>query len=296
MSFAILSLPAQDLSLRGRFGLKVYKYLFFVLFIFCPCTKSPSIVDLLPKEDRKDVLNLLNYFLFDHQVAFVLFGSKPMSEIILHQQKDEESEKKLLAALPKEIQKQAKIVKQPFNAYECWKTWKRNQARYDIRDFLFAERPLKIDPSAIVVFVINIEKTTDILSQYYDYFKSVFGGEFDPKREIHKIRDPDSLFWNSVLADHIAKGLLFGYGEKNARFFAKVIQEGLDDKNFKFSTTKQIDPYRASKRNFSIPKFRSLQDEKILGIYIREQKEIEEVYRKGDLLEITLKRLTGSHF
>ncbi|NGX59481.1 MAG: hypothetical protein KR126chlam3_00633 [Chlamydiae bacterium] len=246
------------------------------------------------KEDRKDLQNLMNYFLFDHHVAFVLFGSKPMCEIILQPSKNAEEEKRLLASLPKEMREKAEIVKYPYSPYDCWKTWKKNQHHFCMQNFMFAERSLKIDPSAIVVVVVNIENTISVLREHYEYFKGLFGEDFEPAIEVLALKEINSSFWDCILSDHIAQGLLFGYGERNARAFARMIQKGEDFENFDFSTTKKIARCKATNRNFSIPQFRSFEDEKILKIYQEEQKKIERIYLKEDVLEVTLKKLTGT--
>lgn len=234
----------------------------------------------------------MNYFLFEKHVVFVLFGTKPMSEIILYPSKDKETEQKLFASLPKELQSQAKIVKYPYSIYECWNTWKRNQDLIAIQDFLVVERPLKFDPSAVAVFVVNIKETANILCKHYNYFKSLYGNDFDPKTEIYTLKKVDSAFWDRILEDHFSQGLLFGFGEKNSRCFAEAIRKKKDLKNVKFSYEKKIDHFNASKQNFSIPLFRSFEDEEIIRLYKRQQKEIKKIYRRGDTLEITLKKLT----
>lgn len=215
-----------------------------------------------------------------------------MSEIILYPPKSKEEEKRILKSLPKDIQARAKIVQYPFNPYECWKTWKKYKDYFPIQSFLFVEKSSKIDPSAIVVFVINIENTFNIFKKHYEYFKTLYGKDFDPNSEIFSL-ETDSSFWKCVFKDHTAQGLLFGYGEKNAKLFAQAMREKKIYDDFDLSTKQKIDPFKATKHHFTIPLFRSLEDEEMIQIYKKEQKKIKKIFRGKDILDVTLKKLSG---
>lgn len=279
--------------LQGKFKAGLYKYFIFALIIFCSCDKQSHLVKKLPTDDRRDIESVMNYFLFDHHAVFVLFGKKPMSEIVLYPLKDDIEEKKLFDSLPEEIRAQAKIIKCPFSAYECWKVWKRNQGLFELKGFILAERTSKLDPSAAVVYIVNIDKTIEVLQKNYGYFKGLFGHDFTPSSQIYDLENPSSQFWEQALSDHFAQGILFGYGEKNAQVFAKGIQGTGWSEGFRLSTSTQIAPYKASCENFTIPKFRTFLDDEIIQDYEIQKRSIEQIYSKGSSLEITLKKLTG---
>lgn len=273
--------------------MKIYKYIYFLVLIFSSCTHRSDLIHTLTRKEHADLQNLLNYLLFENQGVFVLFGSKPISEVILHPRKTEEEEKKLFASLPEFLKTQIKITHAPYDPYECWKTWKRKKDRYQIHDFLLVERNIENDFNSLSILIINVKSVLRIFNKHYAYFKNLFGQDFDPIVEIHEIKFSISAFWHCIFSDHIAKGLLFGYGEKNAESFAKMMQKDKKIENFDFSNSENLEPFVASKRKFSIPQFRSFKDEQIIQIYQREKEKIEEIYRNQDVVEITLKKLTG---
>lgn len=164
----------------------------------------------------------MTYLLFEHQGAFVLFGSKPLTEVILHPRMTEKDEEALFASLPVELQSKIKRIKAPYDPYACWELWKKKN--YQIQDFIFTERPLTENSSSISVIILNIKNTTSLLQKNYIYLKNLFGKDFDPLVEVHTITNSQSPFWRCLFSDHYAKGLLFGYGETNARLFTKMVQ------------------------------------------------------------------------
>ncbi|MDN3507205.1 MAG: hypothetical protein P0S96_08265 [Simkaniaceae bacterium] len=158
-------------------------------------------------------------------------------------------------------------------------------------NFLLVERPLKLDSEATEVFLVNIPNATALLQEHYDYFCEIFGKEFDPEREIYNIIETDSLFWERVMSDHVAKGILYGYGKRNALFFKQWVEENVQYEAFDFSTVQNIEPFNGSKNNFSIPCFPIFNNDSNRKKYEKERKKIARLYRGKAFLDVNMDRL-----
>jgi hypothetical protein len=281
--FLLTCKPPRFVSLR------IYKYLFFILCVFSSCSKPQVSKDPLNKTEREVLHNLFSYLLFDHHAAFVLFGSKPMVEVVLQPPMDEESEKRLYESLRKKME--VKIIRPPYDVYECWKTLGKCLGRIKIQNYVFAERRLKNCPGAFAIYTINKNNMAHVIREYYDHFKRVYGQDFDPVEELKNLTSLDSDFWDVVLEDQFALGLLFGFGETNASAFTKMLQDRAVPPDFEFSTTEKVELFQASQECFTIPMYRSFPADPTLQNYRKEKREIEGVYRGRDLLDVTLKKL-----
>lgn len=236
------------------------------------------------KADEKIALEpLFNYIFFENYGAFVLFGSKPLCEIQLPPYLSIEDSKRMLEEIPEEIKKNGRLVEVKTNYYERWERWKKIQSRFSIVKYLFVER-------SQTIFLIDIGKTARVFKENYDFFKKITGKNFSPINAVFEIQDQNSDFWKKVFQNHIAMGLLYGFGKDNAELFDRNMSSESSD--FSFSTDKEIEIFRANMTNFTIPIFIAPRDHPLIQLYEKEKHEIEHLYKGKDLFDVTMAQLT----
>jgi hypothetical protein len=239
----------------------------------------------------------LEYFfrliLFDNPAgAFVLFGSKPLCEISYF---DTEGD-----------------LKSPFtrNPSNGWKALQKALGEYPLKRYIFTLRP----ENRGSIILADIQKTALILAENYDVFKSYAGMDFHPLEIVFELDDPDSKFWKQIFSykNHLAMGLLFGFGKQNALMWSW--NSSLRKKPGKAAEYCQKNPMRTSTprifiesgtlardkirigsgpEDFEIPFFGIVEGDSRAEQYAREKKKIEAIYRGQNLVEVTLRRLAS---
>lgn len=255
---------------------KILLYVFLVISFVCfhSCNKQQF---HLRENDKKILTPLFNYILFEHFGAFVLFGSKPMccAQIPIPSTLEE------FNRLPERVKENVQIIDFTTDYQQAWDLWERIQKRFSIKKYLFAKREDHI-------FFINLDTTMKVLEENYDFFQNMSGIHFSPRKILYEIDKVDSVFWEKVFQNHIAMGLLFGFGKDNAEFF----DQNPYSENRTISTNEVIDFFQANASHFSIPTFVSSQNHPRVLLYEQQKKRIAEIYKGQDLFQITLKQLT----
>ncbi len=124
--------------------------------------------------------------------------------------------------------------------------------------------------------------------------------DFHPLQVVFEAEDPNSEFWKKVMSieNHLAKGLLFGFGRQNSLFGSWAFSRTNEGHRKKAEAFINQTPFIAStdivprgKFFFNIPFFRAIQGDKTAKKYGKERVAIERRYRNQDMIEITLKQL-----
>lgn len=308
------------------------KLIFFVpLFFLCACTKhrhQPSdFTDCLTQEEKIDLQQFFHALLFSNYGAYVLFGSKPLCEFSIHDMDSavaDEAFKKFWEGISEEEREKIKEAKRrslaKYNSvdldkemdlessrYRGWLAFQKLMGQFKLNGFLFRAVPT-LRPDAYDILFINIQKTAIILAENYEIFKQAAGMDFHPLQVVFEAEDPNSIFWKNVMAmnNHLAKGLLFGFGRKNSIFCHWAFSNGNDNlymPNEKYR--KEIDSFLRQSRlsvstdiipkgnsSFSIPLFGIVEGDETAEKYERERSIIKRKYQnKKNVLEVTLRQL-----
>ena len=262
------------------------------------------------------------WLVFENHGAFVLFGSKPMCIMSLRDTDapiDLNSFQEWFDSLPEEekvkvtsVLSQAKsIPKLEHNPYRGWLTLQKALKNLKMRNYLFSLLPLH-NAGHYDLILINIQRTALVLAENYAIFKEASGGmDFHPLQAVFELQDPDSVFWKNIfsLQNHLAKGLLFGYGLRNSLFgqwsfsssqgklnlpsekYREKIENYLKDAPFAPTIPNQLSVF-----NLTIPLFGMVPGDETAKEYAREKAAIEKIYRGKDIVEVTLQCLTGQEF
>jgi hypothetical protein len=265
---------------------------FCITFFLCACNSKNTLCysSCLTKEERSHLEHFFQYLLFENYGAFVIFGSKPLCEMDLHDTEFEPSEEKI----------------DELNLYRGMLAWEKVQKTFKMKRYILAVNSSLGSGRHNIIFA-DIQKTAITLAKYSHFFQSSLGIDFEPLQITLELSDPTSkirdIIYNSK--DYVAKGLLFGFGLENSMFFswwikylhpenltpnAKEISEYLQGAYFPLST-RPLELRTGSLSHFTIPVFREIANDHVAGTYEKEKKMIEKLYRGQDLVEYTLKQL-----
>jgi hypothetical protein len=98
---------------------------------------------------------------------------------------------------------------------DYWETWKKDSTHLLGPCYAFVE-----DKNGKSAYFMNIPHVFSIVNQFYVQFVQVVGKNFSPVGAARELMRPGrSEFWEKVLDNHYLKGLLLGYGPRNASNF-----------------------------------------------------------------------------
>ncbi len=299
--------------------------LFFVFIIFlvaaCNNKKPQSNNASLSAEEKADLEYFLRSLVFENHGVFVLFGSKPMCVMTLRDidsPTDMDTFQTWFDSLPKDEKAKVELVlskakpvpKLERNPYRGWLALQKALNSIKLKNYLFRILPLR-GAGRYDLMLINIQNTALVLAENYAIFKEASGGmDFHPLQAVFELQDSDSLFWKNIfsLQNHLAKGLLFGYGLENSLFgqwsfsssqgkltlpseaYREEIEEYL--KNAPFTPTISDN---VSTSHFTIPLFGIVPQDETAKKYAQEKDSIEKIYRGKDMVEVTLQCLTRNN-
>ncbi|NGX45084.1 MAG: hypothetical protein K940chlam2_00226 [Chlamydiae bacterium] len=282
--------------------LPITLFLFFIFFSPSCTKKSHSQTKHLTEQERSDLSHLFNHLLIQNHGAYVLFGSKPISELFITPKLSAEEQQRTYSLLSEEAKKNiTHDYDTEYDLRECWDTWQRLMGSFCSSRYLIVERPLEKDPRCSSLLLVGIENTYRLLVENYEFFREIYGRDFRPLEVIYQIEDSSSSFWNAVLKNQSCLGLLFGYGRTNAHLFPLWIGRGkkgepaqafLNQLSFSFTAERVLPSNKLRVKYLTPPLFRSLEGDEKIERYKKEQKTIKALYSKGDFLEISLAELT----
>ncbi len=252
-------------------------------------------------DERAWMDKFFNDLLFVEGAAYTLFGSKPITEIILSHYTEEELAV-FLSGLPKEEQENCFLVEN-YDLPENWEKWERISSRFLIKKYLLFRSHFDEDGKASFVYFVDILKTASVIESNYELFRRTVGFDFHPLEVTLDMPSKDSTFWKNVRASKesaLLWGLLFGFGRVNSYAFhwkyfdcpesCKKLIEALP---IRFSNPPPRGQVQISLKNLRLPSFASFIDEdKMITRYEGERKKIQKIYQQKDCLDLTLEKLT----
>jgi hypothetical protein len=274
-----------------------------------------------------DLQTFLHYLLFDNYGAYVLLGSKPLCELSVHNMDSpavDEAFQKFWGKLTDEEREKIKEAKRKSQAkqdnlddemdlescrYRGWLAFQKLTDRFKLKGFLFRAIPT-LRPDTYDILFINIQQTAIVLADNYEVFKQATGMDFHPLQVVFEAQDPNSLFWTHVMAieNHMAKGLLFGFGHKNSLFGQWVFSSRSGTLNMPDEKYRQeiesfleqsmqpvsTDIVPKGDSSWHVPLFGSVSGDETAEKYGKERAVIERAYRNKDMVEVTLNQLFQS--
>jgi hypothetical protein len=199
-----------------------------------------------------------------------------MISALLPPQLDWEEADKLLAEMPENIRREVHILETSIDLHQAWEKWEKVQSHLCMKKYLLAKR----DDS---IYLVNTDKVAQIMRENYPFFRQLLGTDFCPEDSVLELKNPDSVFWEKLLQNHTAMGMLYGFGKDNAELFQKNMSLPLEPE---FSTDDRVEVFKADSNNFSIPIFVSQRKHPLVQLYEREKKEISRIYKDKDMLSV----------
>lgn len=298
-------------------------FLYFFLMLFAgSCSTSSTRVStkrqFFPKSETKRYEEFFKKLLFLDEAVYTLFGSKPMTEIILHPETLEErmhlqSEalKKLSKSELAELEASSFEYDENYWFEETWAMWEETLKTLPMKRYLFVERTIGIPPDMQknrYIYFINIAETAKVLQQHYALFRECVGFDFDPLSVVFDAKKSESPFWNAIWGREITDktvclmGILFGYGFENSypfswhfsqpqsaetkEFITSFLKLGTSTKSI--SALKRFDP----PTSFLLPGYISFSGyDSHKERYKQEHDRIRQIYMNADLIDCTMHQL-----
>jgi hypothetical protein len=303
-------------NLLGRCGHNFFSFLaYFVAlnFLFiAPCDAKPfigksekTVQEKIRPEERKWLEKLFTDIMFRENGIYTLYGSKPMTLIVLDH-KFEEKMQAWIDGMSEEEKKDLVPLEEPYDLPENWKKWEKIKDHFPMSNYFFLKCPRKDDSRFEDVYFVNIQQTAITIQEHYNLFKQHVGEDFNPLKAVFEIGNERSIFWQKTAKNSMLLGILFGYGEKNAHCFNWKYwaedegNERMEDFLVSMKSVSPNDPkdyVTVSTKNFPLPYFASFSppgEDEVIRKYERERKKIQKSYKRKDFLMETLKKLTSA--
>jgi hypothetical protein len=321
-------------KLKKNISRILFGFFFLVtIFFISACNtqkKQPLLSTCLTADEKADLEFFFRSLLFENYGAFVLFGSKPLCEMRFADPDAREErevafqkwrnsltgdERAVLEATLEKFAKNPKVrVECERNSYSGWLAWEKVRKTLNIKRYILRIAPVlgrsgENIPGSYEVILANVQQTALVMAENYDIFNKASGIDFHPLEMVFELQNASSIFWKNVFAipNHLAKGLLFGFGLKNSifgdwriKYWSQKENSELDKRIAEYLksvpqllSTVPVELGKGSLANFTIPMFGAVPGDETAEKYAKEKKKIEKIYRGRDLVEVTLQKLTS---
>ncbi len=296
-----------------------YFFCLWLVFFLSNCSiHSPPISYYFPKSERKRYEDFFRKFLFLEEGVYTLYGSKPITEIVLSPETPEVraalQETEMIKLSPSEmaqLKESSFEYEEEYWFEETWSMWEEMIKTLPIKRYLFVERKIGIPQDMKknrYIYFINIAETAKVLLKHYSLFREYVGFDFDPLSVVFDAKNPDSPFWNALWGGEntdrsiCLMGILFGYGFENSYPFswhfvkAKSTEEAefieaflkLGRPTASIESLKKFNP----PSNFLLPGYVSFSEyDAYKEQYQHEYDRIREIYMRSDIIECSMQQL-----
>ncbi len=284
-----------------KIGLYSIAFAFFLSNFSC---ESPKQTFLIDKEDREVVDDFLRYMAISELGIYTVLGSKPVTEFHIPQIQPEDELRARYDVLPKNFRKKVSFEKFNTNTQieellQICSKWIQIQHKYIGEHFT-----IHFDEELHSGVLVNLPLAIYILKEHYQAFSKVLGTDFDPLVVSREIGKSSSSSWKAIKSkgNSYLMGLLFGFGEKNSKFFQWETEKRI---SFPFRAASYNPPWlkkRAFSRyvigekikNLGIPQFVIYQPiDEVVERYLVEKERIMQIYKGEDFAETTVSFLKG---
>jgi hypothetical protein len=185
------------------------KFIFiFILLISGIIGAQENILGHLSECDKQDLSELFHTLMDQDQFSYTLFGDKPVSL------------SGDFAITPYQVTLSGALSGGVF--LKKWAIWKRNEVKFSIKNYLFIEEPAfnRRDNTMRFIFFINKAAFIKTVNYYIHTFREVLGCDLTASELLEKM-EQDHKFMNLLNNNEMLLGILLGYGEYNAKLFAR---------------------------------------------------------------------------
>lgn len=195
-------------------GLPLMLYILFIILLLpfdLFAQDVDNILGNLSKHDRQSLEKLFHILLDEDQFCYTLFGDKPVSlsgdYVITPYQET-------LSGRPS-----GDIF------WRKWAIWKKFQENLSITKYIFIEEPAYNCPDGTIgfIFFVNKQAFLDTVDQHIQTFRGILGQEITATKLLAEI-ERKHAFMATLKGSELLLGILLGYGENNARLFARRVQ------------------------------------------------------------------------
>ena len=277
-------------------------YLIF-FFNFFPLASS-EMLNKIPKQDKKQLEDLFNYFTTNSTFPYTLFGNKPVSWICI-----------TLPRFP-EFKSSQKVIHRSTNKSSLWKkwqVWKKYEKQFPLIKYHFIE---ETESNRKDIFIINKKYFISIVNQHQDLFESILHQKVSGESLLEEM-EKQSSFRKVIQNNDLLLGILLGFGEHNSSLYQqredleklyKLYQSMLiadtpafqDLENKAEKITNILMPFNDSCNSYLIvgsPSFMvdatNQETRTLKSNYEKLQHEISKLYHSRNVLEITINQLTS---
>ncbi len=189
----------------------MFKFIFILVLLLPNVVRAQDIKNILSQLsecDKQDLNDLFHVLMDDDQFSYTLFGDKPVSlsgDYIITPDED-----KLSGISSGEI------------FWQKWAVWKRNQERFSISHYLFIEEPAynRRDSTMVFIFFINKKAFMETVNKNIQAFRDVLGYNVAASELLEKMKK-ENAFMSLLKDNEMLLGILLGYGENNAKLYAR---------------------------------------------------------------------------
>ncbi|OJU81754.1 MAG: hypothetical protein BGO10_07665 [Chlamydia sp. 32-24] len=272
------------------------------LFFYTKKEAIPSSKFAVSQTDRPWLTQFFKDVMLFETGIYTLFGSKPMTTIILPKYTQEEIEN--IYQQMSEEDKQSLYHVEDYDLPNLWKKWELVQDKFPISNkYILKKSELYSNDKIDFIYFVDIVKTALIIEDNYTYFKKIVGFDFHPLEAVLELKDEaHSPFWLALHKENSSfiSGILFGFGKTNALLFEWKHFTKKDCSYYDFCQT--IPTYdfspppkkvvRYSIDAFNLPAFISFEEkDKVVEKYRKERDEIKKRFKNKDFLDVVIDAL-----
>lgn len=183
------------------------RYLLVLFIIFVAFSVKADIQDV-PKRDLKNIKYLFEELILEHDFAYTIFGSKPMS----------------LADMCLEVPPGLPIHRYLRSRFllakskRCLNSWYNYKNELIFKDFIFLDKEYDL-VNCLVVVLINKKNLLDVLQNHETTFKQELGDSFTPETFLEYLDKRKVSLAQAIHKNQRLLGIMLGYGESNATLF-----------------------------------------------------------------------------
>ena len=151
------------------------------IFLAASCQNDKKNRKLVPEvtlEERQWLGKFFDDLLFWENGAYTLWGSKPLTEIVLYHYTEEQRAEQI-KSIPKEELENCYVIDQ-YDLPVNWEKWEKISSRFHLNRYLLFKSHSSEDGEVSFVYFVDILKTAAVIQDHYDLFSRAIGFDFHP--------------------------------------------------------------------------------------------------------------------